>query len=75
MWFSLKMINFNIYHIDILAKFCRPRNLKEAADRPYIEKYISSCISYLPENPDILDFDEECIYANIIQQEKGGVYT
>lgn len=46
--------------------------MHDAADRPYIHSYVSSCIQFLPPCPSIMEFDGGVVYANEIIEKIGG---
>ena len=48
------------------------KQMFEAADRGYIEEYVSSCIKFLPQNPQILEFDGGATYGQKLVKALGG---
>lgn len=56
-------------------RFVHHRTLDEATDRVYIDKYVESCIEYIKESPNILEFDGGKVYAERILQKRGGIVT
>ena len=46
--------------------------MEDAADRKFIREYVKSCIPYVCDQPEILEFDGGVVYADEIIRQKGG---
>lgn len=68
-------LNCAIDTIIQLSPKMHQKQMLEAADRGYIEDYVNSCIKFLPQSPDILEFDGGATYGQkLVKSLSGTVY-
>ncbi|XME03790.1 methyltransferase domain-containing protein [Lachnospiraceae bacterium C1.1] len=69
---AFQKIHGSIQTIQKYSPCARHIRMEESADRKFIKNYVLSCIPYIKENPEILEFDGGVVYADLIINEKGG---